>query len=113
MHTLNSERPELTQEDYFIARDNFFVASLAVADHGSVFRTECAVASDPFHLLSKSESAAPGLRFHHEQGWMIQHRQGCFGGVAFAVVPFLNPRSPAMNVSSMCGISVAASTASP
>ncbi|MCJ0762524.1 hypothetical protein [Variovorax terrae] len=41
VHTLNNERPELTQEDYFMARDYFCVASLEVADLGSVFRTEC------------------------------------------------------------------------
>jgi len=41
VHTLNNERPELTQEDYFTARDAFYVASLAVADQGDVIRTEC------------------------------------------------------------------------
>jgi len=38
---------------------------------------------------------------------------GHFGGAALPAPPFLNPRSPAMKASSMCGISVAASTASP
>ncbi|MCJ0762646.1 hypothetical protein [Variovorax terrae] len=45
VHTLNNERPELTQEDYFTARDVFYVASLAVADQGDAICTECTFAN--------------------------------------------------------------------
>jgi hypothetical protein len=41
------------------------------------------------------------------------HHQLGFGGEALLAPPFLNPRSPAMKASSMCGISTVASTASP
>lgn len=45
VHTLNNERPELAQEDYFTARDVFRVASLVVADQGNAMRTECTFAN--------------------------------------------------------------------
>ncbi|KAG1262781.1 hypothetical protein G6F66_014286 [Rhizopus arrhizus] len=59
------------------------------------------------------KNAQPGLRVR----WMPLNSMRCnhggFGGVLRVAVPFLNPRSPAMNASSICGISVAASPVSP
>ena len=43
----------------------------------------------------------------------VASRWGDFCNVGFDVFLFLNPRSPAMNASSMCGINVTASTDSP
>ena len=44
---------------------------------------------------------------------MLQLRQLGFWGVTVPAPPFLNPRSPAMNASSICGINFSASIASP
>jgi len=63
------------------------------------------------HLKAKAQPS--GCAFIVSGCWMRPHRQPGFGGAALFPLPFLNPRSPAMNASSMCGISVTASTASP
>jgi len=64
-----------------------------------------------FHFQNE-ERTAVGCAFEVAANGAV-HRQPGHGGMALLTRPFLNPRSPAMNASSMCGISVTASTASP
>jgi hypothetical protein len=44
VHTMNNERPDLTQEDYSEAKDRFSVESLIFADQGETCRIHCAFA---------------------------------------------------------------------
>jgi hypothetical protein len=58
------------------------------------------------------KNAQPGAARSMDAVGLRSHHVG-FDGALRVAVPFLKPRSPAMNASSMCGINFSASTASP
>lgn len=65
------------------------------------------------HQLEAKTFRSLGLRIRGTAAMATDNRQLGFGGTVLSVPFFLNPRSPAMNASSMCEINVVASTASP
>lgn len=60
-------------------------------------------------MASRMKNAQPGAARSMDAVGMRRHHVGFHGALRVAV-PFLNPRSLAMNASSMCGINFSAST---
>jgi len=71
------------------------------------------ILADSLAAYPERRTRSVGLRVRGMVNLVPVHLQLGFGGKALLAFPFLNPLSPAMKASSMCGISVMASTVSP